>query len=164
MADDKGGTSGWGIALNLVGAMLGLLVFGAGGCDSGGVCSCPPPPDFAYIDLGCVPVEQPVAKTTGPCSVCPNPLANGSAPDGSHCETAGPSQRITLVANDAGTCHVELTFGGGATSSVDVDFTSVWTPCGSDPHGCGQGFVAGTNPVSVPDPMCDAGLDAKTSD
>jgi hypothetical protein len=77
---------------------------------------------------------------------------------------ANNSQDITLTSNGAGTCHVELTFGSGATSSVDVDFTSQWRSCGADPHGCGQAFVAADTTVSVPEPMCDAGLDAEPSD
>jgi hypothetical protein len=103
-----------------------------------------------------------VVKTTGPCAACPAFLANGSEasfPDGITCG-AGPSQDITLIANGAGTCHVELTFANGATSSVDVDFMSEWEACGSDPHGCGQGFIAANTTVSVPEPTCDAVADA----
>jgi hypothetical protein len=158
MADGRNGMSGWRIALNIVGAMLGFLVFGAGGCDSG-ACSCSgtfSEAVIAVIPSGC---ETPVVKTTGPCSVCPVVLANGEIPEGPHCE----SQHITLIANGTGTCHVEVTFGSGATSSVDVDFISQWLACGSDPHGCGQLFVA-TNQVSVPEPTCDAGLDGEASD
>ena len=162
------GMSGWRVVLNIVGAMLGFLVFGAGGCQ--GECKCPPPPNEAVIHLGCLPVEPPVVKTTGLCSVCPVVLANGSIPEGAHCAVGHYSQDITLTANGAGTCHVELTFGSVATSSVDLDFMSVWRACGSDPHGCGEGFVAanadGTHfiQVSVPGPICDAGLDAEASD
>ena len=179
--------SGWWIALGIVGAILGFLVFVAGGCDLHGACSCPPPPTSAVVHLGCLPVEPPVVKTTGPCSVCPVTLANGSIPEGSHCAVPDYSQDITLEANGAGTCHVELTFGSGATSSVDLNFTSEWIACGSDPHGCGEGFVAtnadGCEPwqvceeysdgsvcsaigcqASVPEPVCDGGLDAEASD
>jgi hypothetical protein len=72
------------------------------------------------------------------------------------------SQDITLAASGAGTCHVELTFGNGATSSVDMVFTSQSIACGSDPHGCGEGFVAADQ--SAPDPTCAAGPDAEPSD
>jgi hypothetical protein len=139
-------------------AALGLLVVLCGeGCESG-TCSCPSPLDFAVIDFGCVPIEPPVVKTTGPCAACPGVLPIGSIPDGITCGgAAGPSQNITLIANGAGTCHVELTFGSGVTSSVDLDFMSVWAACGSDPHGCGQGFVAATTLLLVPEPTCDAG-------
>ena len=167
-----------GIALSTVGAMLGFLVGVTGGCDSSGgsngACSCPPPPNEAVIHLGCLPVEPPVVKTTGPCSVCPVVLANGAIPEGANCAVAQYSQNITLIANDAGTCHVELTFAGGATSSVDLDFSSVWRACGSDPHGCGEGFIVEDSDgstcgpdgcqASVPEPVCDAGLDAGASD
>lgn len=178
MAEGKSEMSGWRIALNIIGAMLGFLVFGAAGCapaETSGACSCPKPPNIAVIHLGCASIEPPAVKTTGPCTVCPIVLANGSIPEGASCAVFGDnSQKITLTANDTGTCHVELTFGSGATSSVDLDFTSVWTGCGSDPHGCGEGFVAAIadgSPctsngcqVSVPEPMCDAGLDAEASD
>ena len=146
-------------------AALGLLVVlvgGYGACTWNGPCNCPPPGDLAVIALGCVPAEPPVVKTTGPCAACPAFLANGSEasfPDGITCG-AGPSQDITLIANGAGTCHVELTFANGATSSVDVDFMSEWEACGSDPHGCGQGFIAANTTVSVPEPTCDAVADA----
>jgi hypothetical protein len=150
-------------------ATLGLLVVlggGAGGCGHG-QCSCPSPPQGATINLGCVPVEPPVVKTTGPCSVCPTALANGQIPEGSGCAVPANVNYIVLLANGAGTCHVELTFASGATSSRDVDFMSEWEACGSDPHGCGEGFVAVTadgSPdiqVSVPEPIC---VDAGTTD
>lgn len=136
-------------------AALGLVVVlggGAGGCDddckctggpSGGA-SCPSP-DVALVNLGCASVNPPVAKTTGPCAA-----------------VADVSQGITLEGNGTGTCHVELTFGNGATSSVDVDFTAVAPPL----PGCDESFVAVTgdgsplSQVSAPDPMCDAGLEA----
>jgi hypothetical protein len=104
------------------------------------------------------------------CSVCPVELANGSIPDGSNCAVLAPSQNVILTASGAGTCHVELTFGNGATSSLDLDFMSQWIGCGSDPHGCGEGFIAVNadgSPniqVSVPGATCDAGLDAEPSD
>jgi hypothetical protein len=179
--------SGWRIALSIVGAMLGFLVFVAGGCNLQGSCSCPPPPTTAVVHLGCLPIEPPTVKTTGPCSACPVVLANGSIPDGAGCAVTNYSQNITLEANGAGTCHVELTFASGATSSVDLNFTSEWLACGSDPHGCGEGFVAanadGCEPwqvceeysdgsacsaigcqASVPEPVCDGGLDAEAPD
>jgi hypothetical protein len=148
-------------------AALGLLVVlggGAGGC---GDPSCPPPLNSAVIQLGCVPSEPPVVKTTGPCSVCPVVLANGEIPDGSTCGALGPSQDIMLMANGAGTCHVELTFASGATSSVDVDFMSMPQGCGNEaflPVGADGGPCAECRQVSVPDPTCDAGLEAGASD
>jgi hypothetical protein len=176
MVEGQSEMSGWRFALNIVGAMLGMFVaLGAGGChrEDGGeddVCRCFRPPNVAAIHLGCLPIEPPVVKTTGPCSVCPVVLANGSIPDGAHCAVSHYSQDIELAANGAGTCHVELTFGSGATSSVDLDFISQWAACGSDPHGCGEGFVAANADgsayiqVAVPEPICDAGLGADASD
>jgi len=145
--------------------LLGLLIFAAGGCSSsspgeggGGLANCPLAGDIALLNLGCVPVEPPMVKTTGPCTA----------------SAAQNAQNIMLKSSDAGTCHVEMTFGNGATSAVDVDFMAVWQPLGSDPHGCGQEFVPVTADgsacipngcqVSVPEPMCDAGLDAEPSD
>jgi hypothetical protein len=90
MAEGKSEMSGRRIAHNIIGAMLGFFVFGAGGCapgepSGGGACSCPHPPNTAVIHFGCVSIEPPAVKTTGPCSVCPIVLANGSIPDGSSC-------------------------------------------------------------------------------
>jgi hypothetical protein len=45
------------------------------------------------------------------------------------------------MSNGAGACHVQVTFSNGATSSVDLTFKSQWMACGSDPQGCGEGFV-----------------------
>lgn len=166
----KAGLSGWRVVLSMVGVMLGFIVFGAGGCIHGGDCSCPSPPASATIQLGCVPSQPPVVTTTGPCSVCPAALPNGMIPPGSGCAVPQDASYVVVRAQGAGTCHVELTFGNGATSSVDVDFVSEWIACGSDPHGCGEGFLATgadggpDNPVSVPAPVCDAGVDAKASD
>jgi hypothetical protein len=83
------------------------------------------------------------------------------------------AQNIMLTSNGAGTCHVELTFGNGATSSVEVDFMAVSPPL----PGCDDEFLAvtadgspcngpcgGYFTVSAPDPLCDAGLDAQPSD
>ena len=107
-----------------------------------------------------------MVKTTGPCSVCPVALANGSIPEGAGCAVPENSPYIILIANGAGLCHVELTFASGATSSVDLDFMSV-------PQGCGnEGFLpvaadgspcAACGQVSIPNPTCDAGLDARAS-
>jgi hypothetical protein len=159
------------VVRNVFGAVLGLLALAVGACSSSagaGVCSCPPPPNEAIIELGCVPVEPPVVKTMGPCSACPTVLANGSVPEGSNCAVLPNSNRILLTTNSAGICHVEVTFGNGATSSVDVDFVSEWRACGSDPKGCGQAFIpvtpdGGFDTLSLPDPTCDAGVHAAAS-
>jgi hypothetical protein len=168
MAMTKSLMSGWRVALHIAGAMLGFIVLTAGGCH--GECSCPPPPNSAVIQLGCLPTEPPVVKTTGPCSVCPVVGADGAIPQGAGCAVLANSQSIVVMAEGAGTCHVDLTFGNGATSSVDLDFASEWAACGADPHGCGEGFLAtGADgspdiQVSVPEAVCDAGLDAGASE
>jgi hypothetical protein len=137
---------------------FGLLVFVAACGSSPSAASrgiCLPPPDVAAINLGCVPSEPPVVKATGPCTV-----TTGDA------ET---KQYVYLQSNDAGICHVELTFGSGAKSLIDVNFMSRWRAMGSDPHGCGQEFVAVNESgspcvpsactLSVPELMCDAGTE-----
>jgi hypothetical protein len=167
MAKGKSGMSGWRIALTIAGAMLGFLLFWVEGCGLD-PCPCPPPSSTAAIDLSCLPTEPPVVRTTGPCSVCP-PVPPNTPISG--CAVPENSQYVIVDANGAGTCHVELTFGNGAVSSVDLDFTAHWSACGSDPHGCGEGFIAtaadGGVPniqLAVPEPNCGAGLDAGTSD
>lgn len=161
MADGKSGLSGGRIVLSMVGATLGLLAFGAGGCDEG-VCSCPPTTSAAFLHLECLPIVPPMVTTTGPCffSTIGQQEVNPNGPDAA----AVGSQDIALSGSGAGTCHVALTFGNGATSSVDVEFKSVSYACGSDPNGCGQGFSGPTTMVSVPEPACEGALDAGASD
>ena len=110
-------------------AVLGASCTGGQTGDEGvrGEGACPPPLDWAGIRIACVPSELPTVKTTGPCTV-------NSADE-------GPSTYVLLRGTDAGTCHVELTFANGATSSTDLKFMSRWRPLGSDPHGCGREFV-----------------------
>jgi hypothetical protein len=117
---------------------------------------CPPPSDILAIDLGCGSSESPAVKTTGPCTL------NSADP------ISANKQTVYLQANDGGTCHVEVTFESGATSSVDVNIISRWRPVGSDPHACGQEFIAVDDAgspclpsaceFSIPGRMCDAGL------
>jgi hypothetical protein len=110
MAEGKSGMSGWRVLLSIIGAMLGFLLFWVGGCGLAGQCSCPAISNSAAIDLSCLPTEQPVVKTTGPCSVCPPVPSNTPIPG---CAVPENSQYIIVIANGAGTCHVELTFGNG---------------------------------------------------
>jgi hypothetical protein len=73
---------------------------------------------------------------------------------------------LQVLANGAGTCHVELTFATGAASSVDVDFVSEQRAacCGG-----GEAFLPVTadgsyfNPT-VQVPTCAAEADAAPSD
>jgi hypothetical protein len=164
VAEGKSEMSGWRIALNIVGAMLGFVLLHVGCGDIfPGKCSCPPPPTSAAIELGCVPAEPPVVKTTGPCSVCPAVPPNTLIPG---CAVPENSPYIIVAANGAGTCHVDLTFANGAASSVDVDFVSeqMAACCGN-----GEGFIPVTadgsyDNLTVQDPTCDAGQDAAHSD
>jgi len=162
MATGKSVMSGWRIALTIAGAMLGFLLFWIGGCSlEPGLC--PPPLSTATIDLSCLPTEPPVVSATGPCSVCPPVPPNTPIPG---CAVPENSQYVGVTATGAGTCHVEFTFAKGATSSVDLDFTSHQLA-----NGCGENFTVvtkdGGNPnieISVPAPDCDAGLDGEASD
>jgi hypothetical protein len=144
-------------------AVAWLLVFAVGGCASSSsavassVAACPGPNNVAVIDLGCVPSEPPVVTTTGPCAV-----SSGES-----------AQYVYLQNNGAGTYHVELIVAGGARSFVDMNIISRWRLLGSDPRGCGQEFVAVNDSgspclptgclFSIPDRMCDAGVDGKQS-
>ena len=152
----------WIVVCGSLGALLGL------GCDSlseaRGVCRCPPARNAAAIELGCVPLAPPVVKTTGPCEACPAALPNGMIPEGSHCAVQPNQDNIQLLSHGAGICHVEVTFGDGTTSGVDVDFVSKWQACGSDPRGCGEAFFPitpdGSDRLSLSAPRCATGLDA----
>lgn len=152
------------MARHIVGATLGFLVSGAEGCSTSiNDPSCPPPPVGASINFECVSADAPAVKTTGPCEFCPV----GNIPDGGHCAVFDISQEITVAANGPGTCHVELTFATGATTSVDVDFVSEPQGCGNVtfvPVGADGGPCYECRQVSLAGPMCDAGLEAQASD
>ena len=153
--------SGRRMALHIVAPTLGFLVFGSGGCSiNDGLC--PPPATSAYV-IECVSAEPPTVRTTGPCEFCPV----GNIPPGGHCAAFDNSQEIAVSANGAGTCHVELTFASGATSSVDVNFMSVPQACGNVafvPVGADGGPCYACSHISLAGPMCDAGLEAQASD
>jgi hypothetical protein len=151
---------------NIVAVMLGFVLFADGGCRIGGDCSCPSPAVSATIELGCTPAAPPVVKTTGPCSVCPQASANGMIPEGSGCAVPDNAAYVVLLASGAGICHAEVTFAGGTTSSVDVDFVSEQQPacCGG-----GGGFIpvtadGGYDNPTLRDPACDAREDGGPSD
>ena len=151
------------LALHIFASTLGFLVFGSGGCSLNAV-SCPPPDTSAYVvNIECVSAEPPTVRTTGPCEFCPV----GKPSDGGHCAVFDDSQGITVSANGAGTCHVELTFATGTTSSVDVNLVSVPQACGNVafvPVGADGGPCYACSQISLAGPMCDAGLDAPASD
>ncbi len=135
---------------------IGVLLFASAGCvaasPSSSASSACPKLDYAYINTGCVMSQPPELKTTGPCT---------ASAVGQH------GQDVELTAKAAGTCHVERTVGS-ATSSTDVTFALRPIPLGSDPSGCGQGFVAVTEDggscigcqFPVPEWQCDAGTGA----
>jgi hypothetical protein len=101
-----------------------------------------------------------MVKIAGPCT-----LSEGEA---------GTEQYVFLQSNGAGICRVELTFASGAKSTIDLKFMSKWYPFGSDPHGCGQGFVALDDSGSIclpsactfplPERMCDGGTENDAGD
>ena len=109
-------------------------VLAAAGCSAGtrtgnpatggiGSDRCPGPSESAYVDLGCIPSEPPVVQTTGPCTV--GTLAGPDA-----------ARYVGLQSNDAGICHVELTFATGAKAHADVQFVSMLNTLNT--RGCGQ--------------------------
>jgi hypothetical protein len=51
-------------------------------------------------------------------------------------------------------------FANGTTSSTDITFASQWLPCGSEPHGCGEGVTATPSLVTVGNQCVDSGVDA----
>ncbi len=57
---------------------------------------------------------------------------------------------IVFGANNGGTCHVQLVFADGATYATDIEFTSEWLACGSNPHGCGD-LIAPAGLPEAPD-------------
>ena len=150
------------IVLNAVIAMVGLLAFACGSSEAVGVCRCPAARRGVTIELGCVPTAQPIVRTAADCFVC---FADGSTPEGGHCAASLAPSELTLSRTDAGTCHLDVTFADGATSSLEVEFISQWRPCGSDPHGCGEALIPVTpsgssGKLSLPAPGCSAGVDA----
>ena len=151
------------MVLHIVALTLGFLVLGWVGC-SLNIVKCPPPDMSRYvINFECVSAEPPTVRTTGPCEFCPI----GQPLDGGHCAVFDDSQEITVSANGAGTCHVELSFASGATSSVDVNFMSTAQACGNMgfvPVGGDGGACYTCGQISLAGPMCDAGLDAQASD
>jgi hypothetical protein len=146
-----------------------VLALGIGGsvqeCAPSGDCKCPAAIGSVTIELGCASIPAPVVKTAGPCVVCPHALPNGMIPEGSDCAVPDNATYTILIGNGVGTCHAEITFANGATSSVDVDFMSqsIAACCGGR-----QAFLPiiadGSDNLSVPDPTCDAGQDAQPSD
>ena len=74
----------------------------------------------------------------------------------------GP-ETISVESGFPGTCHVTWTYADGSTASTDIVFTPIWEPCGSDPHGCGQGVITSPAAVQVGDACGDAGGDAEAA-
>ena len=54
---------------------------------------------------------------------------------------------VEILSDVAGTCHVEFSFPDAAPVSLDLQFTSGWLACGSDPHGCG--LAIGVSPTNA---------------
>ncbi|HEY6463557.1 MAG TPA: hypothetical protein VIY73_25490 [Polyangiaceae bacterium] len=104
-------------------------------------CSCGAGNAQATIHVACGTVATYSAESDADCSL------GQSSPGTLDVESAFP-----------GTCRVLVTLSNGATLSTDVTFTPVWEPCGSDPHGCGQGVTV--SPQEIELGVCgDAGSD-----
>lgn len=105
-------------------AMRGFLPT-AGGCTVSGsseTCNCP---DTGIWPLVVIEPTCPVAPEITLTGVC----AGTEGTQGGE---------IVFGANGNGSCHVQLLFADGSTYATDVEFTSEWLACGSNPHGCGD--------------------------
>ncbi len=135
-------------------ASLVSTALGTGACSSssspqagpGG--ACPGHVSDTVISLSCVPAVPPLITTTGPCVASDG---DGGADislglsGGGQISVPNDGQEIVVAGNGEGTCQVQLRFANGDTTSVDVNFASMWYPLGTDPQGCGEGFVAVTS-------------------
>jgi hypothetical protein len=86
-------------------------------------------------------------------------IASYSVESDDDCSPGQPNPgTLSVDSSFPGTCRVLVTLSNGATLSTDVTFTPVWEPCGSDPHGCGQGVTV--SPAEITLGLCgDAGND-----
>jgi hypothetical protein len=134
---------------SLTSCLVALLSVQLDACQGGSdnTCNCGASGGGATIRLPCGTTEPPTVKVTGGCTTAQN----------------GP-ETMLVESTDAGTCSLMLTFASGATSSVDISFTSIWLPCGSDPKGCGQGLVGTPSVVPLGKQCVDSGADAGASD
>jgi len=90
-----------------------------------------------------------VVQTTGPCSA----VQNGA-------------DVIGVLFNSltaTGTCQVTLAFANGSMSSVTIQASLQWEPCGSDPHGCGELLILTPDEPTV-DNCLDSGADAAATE
>jgi hypothetical protein len=112
-------------------------------------CGCPASGNGIQIQLLCAVVDAPVVQTTGPCSA----IQSGA-------------NEISVQFNSpttAATCQVALAFANGSMSSVTIQASLQWEPCGSDPHGCGQVLVLTPGEPTV-DNCPDSGVDAAATE
>jgi hypothetical protein len=93
--------------------------------DAEPVCNCPTygvPQAVIALPCGTPALPLPTLTLSGVCA------GTGGQEEG----------QLAFGSNEAGTCHVALTYANGETYSADVEFTGQWLACGSDPHGCGE--------------------------
>jgi hypothetical protein len=123
------------IATGVVAA--GVYLVAIASCSSGSNCDCPDDVAFATLELPCNTSAAATARTTGPCSA----------------QVWSP-ESVVVTGTAAGACRIELTLPGGAITTADVTFApGDWSPCGSNPHGCGQ-LLAATPPVVLVEGQC----------
>jgi hypothetical protein len=135
--------SGWAVA----GALMSLVIGACHGTSCNAECNCPDGTGEATLHLACA--ATPVVTTSEMECTAQQPVG---------------SDEIFVTSGVAGTCHVVLTFAGGATLSTDIDFTpGAWLSCGSNPHGCGQNISASPSAVPIANVCVDAGLDGGSS-
>src|SRR5579863_3931039 len=112
---------------------------------STGRCWCPCSCAFLAPQFSCPLTAPPSLSLTGPCE------QNGAevTPD------AAPVPMIS--GTGAGTCHATFTLADGEEFSTDIEFTAQWTPCGNDPHGCGERFEPSESAWPIHNACADAG-------
>jgi hypothetical protein len=136
-------------------AVLACLFAVFGSCTSSSVpcCDACPGSQRAVFQLTCDETDLKTVTVTGPCRT----------PDGGSSFAMG-NGIVAIDSEDAGVCHVQLTFETGFAFTTDVSFeTQSGGVCGGPQCRCGD-FVAPTSgPFAVHNPSAtcvEAGIDA----
>ncbi|HEY1693996.1 MAG TPA: hypothetical protein VGG39_17635 [Polyangiaceae bacterium] len=134
-----------GVAAFLGSGCLAGALMTTGGCNRAddAQCYCPNDgPGVSTIEVAC---DQLVTATAG-----------------GGCTASVSGSFVGVEQGEAGAgCQVVVTVGA-TTTTVAFTFTQEWIACGSDPHGCGQGFT--TSPAYVTLPCGDAGVGTTAPD
>jgi hypothetical protein len=133
--------------------LVAMLSWEAGAClpsSNDNNCNCPAGNAEVVIQLPCGSTGTPAVTAVG--------LAGCTA------DQRPGSPNIFVDSDFPGTCHVTWTYPDGSGSSTDIVFTPIWEPCGSDPHGCGQGVTSTPSLVQIGNACADSGVDAGSPD